>query len=489
MFSTACPSCGAPVAFKSAASVMAVCEYCRATLLREADAVKDIGKMSAVLEDYSPIQITTQGLFEGRSFAVVGRIQLRFDAGFWNEWHVLFDDGRSGWLSDASGQYALTVDDGLAEDAPAFDSLHPGQLLNHDGQPFAAADIRSARCTGGEGELPFRVGEGWEAKVADFRQRRRFLTLDYSDGHPPRRYLGKSVDLKALKCQLLRSDEQILQRAGRLRGKIAPLECPGCGGQIPYPAGAATQLVCPACGTRSDVSGEQAVVLGKQAELDMQSAALELGAVANINGIKYTVIGLLRCDEPGEDESWDEYLLYNPQRGFLWLVESSAGWERVEVLDDWPVPVSNTSVQQGDQTYTRQIEYRSRVRHAAGAFNWQVKAGDTVRITDWQAGSGVKLSLEESDAEQVWSKATRVSPAQLGRWFGPDKIRSSTVSTAAGSSGSSQGKPIAMAVFFSIALLMFNGPIAAFADGSWELTLIALFVLWWPLIPRQQESE
>jgi hypothetical protein len=29
--------------------------------------------------------------------------------------------------------------------------------------------------------------------VADYRQTHRFLTLDYSDGSPPRRYVGKAV--------------------------------------------------------------------------------------------------------------------------------------------------------------------------------------------------------------------------------------------------------------------------------------------------------
>src|SRR5204862_1942155 len=95
--------------FRSAASVMAVCEYCRSTLLKDAESVKDIGKMSEVLEDYSPIQINTSGTFQGQNFTVVGRIQLRYDAGFWNEWYVLFDHGASAWLSDASGQYVFTL--------------------------------------------------------------------------------------------------------------------------------------------------------------------------------------------------------------------------------------------------------------------------------------------------------------------------------------------------------------------------------------------
>ena len=76
-----CPSCGAEVSFRSHASVMAVCEYCNTRVLKDADAVKDMGKMSAVLEDYSPLQLNTSGVLGGRQFTVVGRIQLRYSAG------------------------------------------------------------------------------------------------------------------------------------------------------------------------------------------------------------------------------------------------------------------------------------------------------------------------------------------------------------------------------------------------------------------------
>jgi len=74
MQKVSCPSCGAEVSFRSAASVMAVCEYCHSTLLKDAESVKDIGKMSDVLEDYSPLQINTSGEYQGKHFTVVGRI-------------------------------------------------------------------------------------------------------------------------------------------------------------------------------------------------------------------------------------------------------------------------------------------------------------------------------------------------------------------------------------------------------------------------------
>src|SRR6185436_1192770 len=178
MQSVSCPSCGAPVSFRSTASVMAVCEFCHSTLLKDADSVKDIGKMSQVLEDFSPIQITTSGTFEGKAFSVVGRIQLRYDDGCWNEWYVLFNDGHGGWLSDASGQYVLTQQQQTPPNLPEFAALASGKRCKFGGIEFTASDVRTAKCIAGEGELPVKVGEGWQAKVADFRSADRFLTLD-----------------------------------------------------------------------------------------------------------------------------------------------------------------------------------------------------------------------------------------------------------------------------------------------------------------------
>ena len=46
-----CPSCGAPVSFKSAASVYAVCEFCRSTVLRDGDYVDTLKTASCTVDD------------------------------------------------------------------------------------------------------------------------------------------------------------------------------------------------------------------------------------------------------------------------------------------------------------------------------------------------------------------------------------------------------------------------------------------------------
>src|SRR5450830_1680789 len=156
MQTVSCPNCGAPVEFKSHASVVAVCGFCSTTVMKDADAVKDLGRMSAVLEDFTRLQIGTSGSAYGRPFTVVGRSQLKYAAGMWNEWYLLFDDGGTGWLGDSSGLYTLTTEIPASGALPPFAELSPGRQYAINGERFMVAEVRTAACVGGQGELPSR---------------------------------------------------------------------------------------------------------------------------------------------------------------------------------------------------------------------------------------------------------------------------------------------------------------------------------------------
>ena len=204
MKSTVCPSCGAPVRFQSAASILAVCEYCQSTLVRHDLNLEDVGKMAQLQTDGSPLQLRVEGRYRRVHFGVVGRIQLRFGHGLWNEWHLLFDDMRSGWLGEAQGTYAVSFVKTIGEPVPAFAGLQAGQRHKLDGRSFEVRDIQNALCIGGEGELPFRVGAGYEAPVADLQgDNSSFATLDYSE-EPPLVFLGEYVEFDALQLSGLR---------------------------------------------------------------------------------------------------------------------------------------------------------------------------------------------------------------------------------------------------------------------------------------------
>ena len=93
----ACPNCGAPVEFASAASASAVCGFCRSTLLRDGETLSRIGQSAEIFDDYSPLQLGATGRWMGQGFAVVGRLQRGSELGPWNEWHLLFAARCRGW--------------------------------------------------------------------------------------------------------------------------------------------------------------------------------------------------------------------------------------------------------------------------------------------------------------------------------------------------------------------------------------------------------
>ncbi len=460
---------------------MAVCEFCRAAVLKDADSVRDVGKISSVLEDFSPIQMGAAGAFGGRNFTVVGRIQLRYEAGMWNEWYLLFDDASASWLGDSSGLYTITTPRQVAGALPDFADIVPGQHYDIGGAAFTAAEKREAECIGGQGELPFRVGEGWRIRVADLRREAAFVTLDYTEGAVPVVYDGMAVTLAELKVQLLRDDEQIKASAGRYRGKLDALDCPKCGSGIGYLPGVTTNLVCPACSAQLDAAGPEATVLAVGESVARVLTTLQLGATANIGAEPYTVIGaMVRSDEEGSE--WTEYLLYSTKNSFFWLVETDEGWSRANVMHAWP-QAGASAVTLDNANYTKLYDYVATVKYAAGAFNWRVAAGDQVQVSEFEHGQ-TKLAAELTESELTWSRSTPVAFDQIKSWFGTGvKGDGPPVAAKASPLRSTQMK-------FVWAILGLNAiPILFNFGGSFWIVLIALVALFYPASYFQGDGE
>lgn len=446
LFHLTCPSCGARVPVLSSTSVLVVCEYCHSALLREGDSCSDSGRKSDVLEDYSPIQIHTSGVYKGIPFEVIGRIQLHYDRGFWNEWYILFSNGTCGWLSDSGWQYTITkLSLPLPTDFYDFCDISAGiTRLNYDKNIFIASDVRSATSmkANAQGELPFTVSKNWEVHAADFRSGRRFLTLDYTDDpKTPIVYCGDSVTLHDLHCQMLRSKEQIIETAGRSKGTTVPFSCPNCGGSLQWYPGIASNIVCPNCHCDLDLSEGKAVLLGRHSmRLNQQKlASIKLGERAKIGGVSWTAIGMIRCqelDNTGEtynrntdtqppaysDEllfqsvEWYEYLLYHPQHGFRWIIESDEGWELVKQISHWPNTDKDGNPVLSNKAFRRGYNYGSKVIYAAGAFYWRVLPGDITFISDY-VHKNEKLSMERTKNELTWSRSITTPSDEVATWF------------------------------------------------------------------------
>jgi hypothetical protein len=157
MTSFRCPTCGAEGRFGSGAPY-AVCRFCRSLLVRTDTTLQSVGSVAAVPDDFSPLQVGVGGQFERRPFNVVGRIRKVWEQGGWNEWCVMFDSQRFGWLAEAQGDLVMTFEQPTSalEKGPLLaqaSEAAPGETWRIGGRDFTVTDVKQVACQGAEGEL------------------------------------------------------------------------------------------------------------------------------------------------------------------------------------------------------------------------------------------------------------------------------------------------------------------------------------------------
>ena len=205
-----CPECGAPAPFRGTA-VSVVCEYCDSTIVKTGADIKMVGKVSAIVDNGSPLLLDTHGKFDKLPFRLAGRLQVRYQRGTWNEWFLEFADGTVGWLADALGSYSIVRPRDksiVAGRIPPMRQLSGGMTISLDGKMATVVDARGASYVGAEGALPFEAEPGHIFYSADLRgPDGSFHTLDYDhnpDHQEPDLYSGRAVKLPELQLSSMR---------------------------------------------------------------------------------------------------------------------------------------------------------------------------------------------------------------------------------------------------------------------------------------------
>lgn len=204
-----CVSCGGAVAFKSRFSVFAVCSYCQTMLVRH-DLKLELGpgKMIALPQDMSLLQLGARGVFDKVHFEIVGRLKIKWENGLWNEWYCVFEDGRDGWLAEAQGFFAVSFRLQELKYKPNVKNLKVGETFTFDGKNiFKMEGIKEVHCIGSEGELPFKAEKGVKMFSADFVGADSTFASVEIDESELRVFTGKYVELEHLKMSGLRELE------------------------------------------------------------------------------------------------------------------------------------------------------------------------------------------------------------------------------------------------------------------------------------------
>src|SRR5215213_8165674 len=429
-----CPSCGAQIEFKSGQSIVVICEYCRSAVARTDRDLKDLGKVAEVVETGSPLDVGLRGKWKDVPFELTGRAQLGHEmVGQWDEWYATFSNGWLGWVAEAQGRFYITFQYPVPEGVqlPAFDQLQLGQPVPGLPWPTPLMVAETGRATGrgAKGEIPYLLTPGETYYYADLSgAERAFGTLDYNES-PPLVFLGHEVTLAELGITTTRAPEREERRVD-----AASLSCPNCGGPLELRAPDKTERVtCPNCNSLLDVNQGRLEFL-KALEKQWFQPLIPLGTVGEVPEGKMTVIGAMARSVTIEGTTyfWSEYLLYNPQIGFRWLVHSDNHWNYVQAVPPGEVYEVARSATYRNKRYRIFQDAQAQVESVLGEFYWKVEAGENVRGVDYVAPpymlskevSTVYVSDPEDPTKQQratgeinWSLGTYVPVPQIEKAF------------------------------------------------------------------------
>jgi hypothetical protein len=414
-----CPSCGAPIVFQLGASLLRVCEHCGVAVARKGADLAAYGRVAALIPTPSVLRLGIEGGYtDAPRFTLVGRLQLDYGAGTWDEWLMAFDNDSWAWLAESQGKFHYMAAAALPP-LPRFSQVRAGQTVDlGPSGTFVATEVRKARFMTASGELPFDVEPGALLHFADLSgPDGLFATIDYGIGEDAEAlYVGREVTLEELGVRDIVSEED---RQVRAQGQN--LSCPQCGGPIDVRVPDQTQRVaCPYCGSMLDATNKLAV-------LDAASAValtptIPLGTKGSLNGVAWTAIGAMErsVTVEGIRYAWREYLLYEPRRGFRWLVESKGHWSFVESIHAGDVKGGQAA------PYFRGARFQhfqggfATVDSVIGEFYWAVARGTQNATSDYIAPP-LMLSREDEgqagETEVLWSLGTYKEPSEIAAAF------------------------------------------------------------------------
>ena len=410
-----CPSCGAPVEFKAGASLSLVCPHCQHVVVRTDRDLLNVGRVADVVHGDSALAHGDGGTFQGRSFIVRGRVVMEHPAGgTWEEYYAIFDGDAASWIEEAMGRWYVLQQ--VPVTPPPLEGLTPGASVDLGAYgTFVVDEVNEGTFLTAEGELPFSAPPG---------TKRRFADLSATDGSRASIQQVEGVATVDVFVGVETTFDQlgVHRRSGeRAEHAVATgeVKCPNCGGPLPARKDPkAHRFVCPYCGVLAEAATLE--IIARQ-DVTRAKPAIPLGTEGMLDATRYTVIGYVtRLTEiEGEPFGWEEYLLYNVDRGYAWLVLDEGVWRLGVAIGGGEVETDRfpDSVKFQGKVHKLRNTGQAMVTLVLGEFYWRVTIGEKVLAHDFESGSKI-VSREASGTEVNWTFSHVVPPSQIESSFG-----------------------------------------------------------------------
>jgi len=187
--------------------------------------------------------------------------------------------------------------------------------------------------------------------------------------------------------------------------------------------GTSLSAACPSCLSILDVSDERVKLIQKFSQkVERFEPKIPLGTRGKFEGHPYEAIGFQRRSimADGTEYFWDEYVLYNPFRGFRYLTEYAGHWNDIVPVLALPAHddvMGHSAVRYQDRKYKLFQSSQPSTKFVLGEFPWRVNLNDTVTAKDF-VEPPYSLASETDDNETTWSQAKYVTGKEVFEAFG-----------------------------------------------------------------------
>lgn len=150
-----CSSCGSDLQIENQFIRAVTCPACGSSyVVSGSDTLDPTGKTARLADYPSRLQVGSSGKIRGRGFSVLGRIRYVYDAGFWEEWQIAWDDGAPpDWLEEDEGTWTLYRRGRIKSEVPPYEQVRVGGSVTINNESVFIVEKRTARVGGSEGQF------------------------------------------------------------------------------------------------------------------------------------------------------------------------------------------------------------------------------------------------------------------------------------------------------------------------------------------------
>ena len=360
-------------------------------------------------------------------------------------------------MSEDNGAYVFAMPQATTAKLPAAKDFKVGATVNISGQTFAVASNQQVILLSAQGELPHLPVLGQPFAMVELRSQGGTGVADAStttDSSDNTRMIGRnlphaevvtaaanqsatprggavlSIDFSTQPPKVARGQPVLLddlkltglRRESVKDEKARQFNCPNCGATVAVTLDTSQSVTCGSCNSLIDVSGGIGGELRHALQDELVQPLIALGSTGELQGTTWQVVGFqhrmgVDPSDPDEHFGWEEYLLYNQKRGFIFLVDSTEGWSVVKPATGAPVLGDNgRSATYLGTRYQLKESYNAETTYASGEFYWRVSRGQKTSNRDFSSGANL-LSQEQSPDEVTWSVGSKIDSDKVAKAF------------------------------------------------------------------------